>query len=108
MSDVRKGMKKTFVVATLSGLLLLAGCATSSTDSSAPAGAPEPAVGDLGYQGDAGANGEKAGAPQAPAPDGVTATDGPVVGRSLIYRGELSVRVDDVVASADRLTSLVT
>ncbi|MEV0458829.1 DUF4349 domain-containing protein [Catellatospora methionotrophica] len=101
-------MKKTFAVATLSGLLLLAGCATSSNDSTSPAGAPKPGIGDLSYQGDSGANGEKAGAPQAPAPDGVTATGGPVVGRSLIYRGELSVRVDDVVKSADQLTALVT
>lgn len=111
MSDVRKGMKKTFVVAALSGLLLLAGCsaADKATDTgSMPGGvaAPEaPANGgaDLGYQ----QNG-KTGEGAAVAPEGVTATSGPVVGRSLIYRGELSVRVDDVAASADRLTSLIT
>ncbi|GIF97354.1 DUF4349 domain-containing protein [Catellatospora citrea] len=110
MSDVRKGMKKAFVVAALSGLLLLAGCSSSSYDSGTDASAEKPATGDLAYPGaEGGANlGEKAGAPPAAAPDGVTATDGPVVGRSLIYRGELSVRVDDVAASADRLTSLVT
>jgi hypothetical protein len=110
MSDVRKGMKKTLVTGALSVLLLLAGCSaadSTSTDSGMPGGAaPEaPANGgaDLGYQ----QNG-KTGEGAAVVPDGVTATGGPVVGRSLIYRGDISVRVDDVAASADRLTSLVT
>lgn len=109
MSDVRKGMKKTFVVAALGGLLLLAGCSASYDKAATGSDAVAPAAGNpnsnLGYQEQ---KGDVGGAPAAPAPDSVTATGGPVVGRSLIYRGEVSVRVDDVAASADRLTALVT
>ncbi|WP_155374321.1 DUF4349 domain-containing protein [Catellatospora vulcania] len=108
MSDVRKGMRKTFVVAALSGLLLLAGCSASNDKAATDSGAVAPAAGNpnnnLGYQDQKGEAGD---APAAPPQDGVNATGGPVVGRSLIYRGELSVRVDDVPASAERLTSLV-
>lgn len=109
MSHVRSGMKKTILVAALTGLLLLAGCASNDkADGYTSTGAaPEaPAMGDLSGRN----SGEKGGLPgdAAAAPEGVTATGGPVTGRSLIYRGELTVRVDDVAAAADRLTSLVT
>ncbi|BCJ72324.1 lipoprotein [Catellatospora sp. IY07-71] len=109
MRRVRKGMKKTFVVAAVTGLMLLAGCASSDNEAASPSmGKPVPGAADAGR--DPLANGEqnKAEGDGAAAPEGVTATGGPVTGRSLIYRGELTVRVDDVAAAADRLTGLVT
>ncbi len=108
MRRVRKGMKKTFVVAALTGLMLLAGCASSDDAASPTAGKPAPGAGDTGRDPLAYGEQNKGEGDGAVAPQGVEATAGPVTGRSLIYRGELTVRVDDVAAAADRLTSLVT
>ncbi|MEV4414641.1 DUF4349 domain-containing protein [Catellatospora sp. NPDC049609] len=108
MSHVRKGMKKTILAAALTGLLLLAGCSASDESGAPTAGAAKPGnAADMDR--DTAALGEqnKAGSDGAVAPEGVGATGGPVTGRSLIYRGELTVRVDDVPAAADRLTGLV-
>lgn len=111
MRRVRKGMRKTYVVAALAGLMLLAGCSSSDEAGVPTAGAPAPGAADqardplsYGEQNKAGGDtGTGAGAPA-----GVEATGGPVTGRSLIYRGDLTVRVADVAAAADRMTGLVT
>ncbi len=109
MRRVRKGMKKTFVVAALTGLMLLAGCAASDNEAGTPtAGKPAPGAGDMGRDPLSYGEQNKAEGDGAVAPEGVAATAGPVSGRSLIYRGDLTVRVADVAAAADRLTSLVT
>jgi hypothetical protein len=43
-----------------------------------------------------------------PGGEGVTATTGPVEGRSLIYRGDITVRVDDVEIASGQVESIAT
>ncbi|GHJ50309.1 lipoprotein [Catellatospora sp. TT07R-123] len=95
----------------LVGLLALAGCSSSDSGSEMPSSngaaapfAPGEADRDLsagGAKGDAG-NGYT-----AVPPEGVTATGGPVETRSIIYRGDITVRVEKVGETAERLKALV-
>jgi outer membrane murein-binding lipoprotein Lpp len=93
-------MKKMFAIAAVTGLLLLAGCSSGGrNDSSYTSGSGGvPAAGAPPQQ-------EQ---DKAAAPEGVKATSGPVEGRSLIYKGELSVRVDKVDEAATKLAAMVT
>ena len=113
MCFVRYHMKR-FILPLAIGLLVLSGCSQSSSDSgtSAPEyqsgtdkqAAPQPPAAQ-----------EQAGQPAAPPAagkegDASTAqpTSPPLDSRSLIFRAEISVRVEDVAKAADALNSLAT
>lgn len=84
------------IVALALGALLLGGCSSSndSPNTSAP-GAPA-------AESVVGAQDKDA----AKAPEGVTATTGPVQGRALVYRGDITVRVENVEVSADKVEAI--
>jgi hypothetical protein len=98
------------------GLLLLAGCSSSSKESAGssgdPAAAPQRAIEEkapvpnqAGVPGDADKldSSTQSGTGQAAQP-----TSAPVDGRSLIFRASLTVRVDDVAKASDGVTAMVT
>ena len=98
------GMRRKLIVGLALAAMLLGGCSTNT------AGSPT-----------AGADGEKAAPNAAPpgdsltqgqadkgATDGTSTTAGSVDNRSLIYRGDITVRVDDVEKAADQVEALAT
>lgn len=109
MSPVRYHMKR-FILPVALGLVLLSGCSQSDDAGStaaksgneaaqqAPAGAPDQA----GDQGQVSAYKQQPTDPDAKQPNA------PLDGRSLIFRAEIMVRVDDVPKAADALSSLAT
>lgn len=112
MSPVGYHMKR-FILPLVVGLVVLSGCAASSQDSGtstdakagnegAAAPAPPAAAPDQ-----AGANGQNY---QSQPKDGDTSQQktAPLDGRSLIFRADITVRVDDVPKAADALTALAT
>ncbi|HCT76588.1 MAG TPA: hypothetical protein DGT23_08370, partial [Micromonosporaceae bacterium] len=94
-AHVRSDMKRNMIVALALGALLLGGCSSSNDSNTSAPGAPaaEPVVG---------AQDKDA----AKAPEGVTATTGPVEGRALVYRGDITVRVENVEVSADKVEAI--
>jgi hypothetical protein len=88
------------LAAGLLGLVAVAGCSASDSSQPTTAGSPELADRDAG-----GANGytpqEPGAAPQQDG-DPVAAPMAPVEERSLVYTGTITVKVEDVVAAADR------
>ena len=97
-------MKRFLLVALAVGALVLGGCSVSRE--SAPASDEAPAAAPQGEAGQADANGYQS-RDQAKAPnESVAATTGPVQGRTLIYRGDITVRVDDVEVAADKVESI--
>jgi len=106
MSPVRYHMKR-FILPLAIGLLVLSGCSKSSDDS----GSTAPARSEQLNEGAA----PDAAPPAQPAPPakeggatGGTTAPAPVEGRSLIFRAQISVRVDDVPKAAEALGSLAT
>lgn len=102
-------MKKHLLLPLVIGMLVLTGCSKSgSSGGSADTAAPAPGVGDMGR----GQTAPEAPAKEAPAKEGTdkttTTTTAPIEGRSLIYRADIAVRVDDVRKSADRLSGMIT
>jgi hypothetical protein len=99
-------MRRNLIAGLALAALLLGGC-SSAGDKSSTSGAG----------GNTGAKPEAAAPPavdQAPgdadkskATDGTAATAGPVV-RSLIYRGDITIRVDDVEKAADQVSAMAT
>ncbi|HZN18735.1 MAG TPA: DUF4349 domain-containing protein [Micromonosporaceae bacterium] len=94
-------------VAVLGAALVLTGCSAGSDESAAPAGGPA-------ERGDAGAPGSQ-GDPAQPGKQGDPAQPGAGAGtpaklnldtRSIVYTGELTVRVTDVDEAASRATEL--
>src|SRR5688572_28353779 len=86
------------------GALLLGGCSASDSGkpsaAEAPAGAPGAAPErNMDTAGGAGTDQLK---PAQPPGDASTTTTGSVEGRSLIYRGEITVRVEDVEVAASK------
>lgn len=104
MRHVHTGMRRNLIVGLALSALLLGGC-SSAGDNSAPTSA-----------GGAGAAPEKAAPPAVDglsrdadnkATGGTEATVGPTV-RSLIYRGDITVRVDDVEKAAEQVSAMAT
>ncbi|GIH09215.1 lipoprotein [Rhizocola hellebori] len=104
MGRVGKGMKRIVFAALAVGALLLGGC--SANDSAKPTSAEAPGAAPLRENagGDAQTDQSKA----MPPIDGVTATSGPVEGRALIYRGDITVRVEDVEIASGKVESIAT
>lgn len=101
MSSVRYHMNLRFVLPVFVGLLLLAGgCSAGSPQADKPEAASD--AGADQFQ----TSQLKGEAPTAP--EGVKATSAPVDGRSLIYRAEITVKVENVEQSADALLGLAT
>jgi len=107
MSPVRYHMKR-FILPLAIGLLVLSGCSSSEDNAGTSSdyksdsrneAAPQPATG-------------QAGQPVAPPKDSdanaAQPTSAPLDSRSLIFRAEISVRVDDVAKAANALGSLAT
>ncbi len=94
-------MKRFLIVALAVGALVLGGCSAKDEGASPTAGeAPGAAPLREGGQGNAAVD-------QAKVPaEAVTATTGPVDGRALIYRGEITVRVDDVEIAASKVETI--
>lgn len=97
-------MKRILIVALAVGALVLGGCSAKNEGSAPnsgemPAGAPvrEGAAADYDAQ---------SGGQAKPPNESVTATSGPVEGRALIYRGDITVRVDDVEAAAGKVETI--
>jgi len=111
MSSVRYHMKR-FILPLTIGLLLLSGCGQSSEENgvttSRKDAAPQPAT--VPDQGQAGQPGQTVpyAQPKEGAANNTQPTSAPLDGRSLIFRAEISVRVEDVSKAADALTSLAT
>ncbi|WP_162907988.1 DUF4349 domain-containing protein [Allorhizocola rhizosphaerae] len=102
-------MKKHLLLPLVIGMIVLTGCSSNSENGATAdtAGVPLPAT--------AGGEGKQQSAPEAPAKEalgyGSTATSAPtapVEGRSLIYRADIVVRVDDVRKAADTLSGMIT
>jgi hypothetical protein len=93
---------RTFLAVAVAGLLLAAGCSSANTsnDSTASSGGEKAAAGT--------ADQAAPPAPQAPGSDAQTNAKAPVFDRAIIYTGQITVRVDHVDASADRIRSLAT
>jgi hypothetical protein len=97
-------MKRIVFAALAVGALLLGGC--SASDNSKPSSAEAPAGAPLRENAgtDSGVTQDKL----LPPAEGATATNGPVEGRALIYRGDITVRVDDVEVAAGKVESIAT
>ncbi len=107
MGHVHIGMTRKLIVGVALAALLLGGCARSS-DTSTPsnntaggaAAAPEKAAPPVDAQSQTdGAN---------KATDSTSTATGSVDNRSLIYRGDITVRVDDVKKAADQVEAMAT
>lgn len=106
MSRVHSGMRRKLIAGLALAALLLGGCSQAG-DSSAPtagdgrAAAPEKAAPPA-----EGLN--QGGSDKQQATDGSTTKTGVVENRSLIYRGDITVRVDDVTKAADQVKAMAT
>lgn len=90
----------------LAGVVALAGCAADGAGDMGSAGAPAGQEG-AGGPGAAGIEGEAGAAPGDGQDDG--GVGGELIDpRSIIYTGEVAVRVEDVVAAADRASAVAT
>jgi hypothetical protein len=108
MRHVHTGMTRRLIVGVALAALLLGGCSKTSNDS-----APTSADGGKAVAPQAAPGGgdvlSKPDADTAKAQEGgTTATTGKVDNRSLIYRGDITVRVEDVEKTADQVRALAT